>query len=172
MNTQDPAQSTAEPQGPRTESVLWYLITLALAALVVNENLVQWALAVRVGGYKLGAGFEDAFEFFTFTGYLFATAFRAAPYAALGGLVFVLSESRWRDFVAPVFAGGLVGILAMIVWGLWEAQRPYYTDEHVSSTTAIAFLFIPIFALFTGAAGALLLSLIYLPFRSLLLKRS
>ena len=38
----------------------WYLPVLLLAALFVNENVVQWALAVRVGGHSLGSGFEDA----------------------------------------------------------------------------------------------------------------
>ncbi len=42
----------------------------------------------------------------------------------------------------------------MILWGSWVSLRPLYTDEHVSSTTAIAFIFIPMFAVATGALGA------------------
>lgn len=143
----------------------WHLVALLLAALIVNETLVQWILAVRVGGHTVAAGFEDAFEYFTLFGYLFFTAFRLVPYVGLGIILVILSKTKLKDYVLPVFAGGLIGILAMIVWGSWMAQRPYYTDEHVSSTTAIAFLFIPMYAVPTGAVGAILLALLYTPFR-------
>ena len=148
----------------------WYLVVLLLAALVINENVVQWALAMRVGGHTVAAGFEDAFEYFTPFGYLFFTAFRLVPYVGLGIILFVLSRTKLKDYCLPVFAGGLVGILAIILWGSWMAQRPYYTDEHVSSTTAIAFVFIPIYAVPAGAVGAVLLAAIYTPFR-ILMKR-
>jgi hypothetical protein len=149
----------------------WYLVVLLLAALVINENVVQWALAVRVGGHTVAAGFEDAFEHFTPFGYLFVTAFRLVPYVGLGIILVVLSKTRLRDYCLPVFAGGLVGILTIILWGSWMAQRPYYTDEHVSSTTAIAFLFTPIYAVPAGAVGAALLAAIYTPFRFLLKRK-
>ncbi len=145
----------------------WHLILLLLTALIINENLVQWALAVQVGGHTIGSGFEEAFEHFTLSGYLFVTAFRFVPYMVLGIILVILSKTRFKDYVLPVFVGGLIGILAMIVWGSWMAQRPYYTDEHVSSTTAIAFLFIPIYAVPTGAIGAILLAVLYAPFRFL-----
>lgn len=146
----------------------WYLTVLLLAALVINENVVQWALAVRVGGHTVAAGFEDAFKYFTPVGYLFFTAFRLVPYIGLGVILIVLSKTRLKDYCVPVFAGGLIGILAIILWGSWMAQRPYYTEEHVSSTTAIAFLFIPIYAVPAGAIGAGLLAILYTPFRYVL----
>ncbi|WP_322569658.1 hypothetical protein [Rhodohalobacter sp.] len=145
----------------------WYLHVLLLTALLVNENLVQWALAVQVGGYTVAEGFRDAFEYFTLFGYLFFTAFRLVPYVVIGVILVILSKSKFNDYVLPVFAGGLIGILAMILWGSWMAQRPYYTDEHVSSTTAIAFLIIPFYAIPTGAIGAALLAIMYTPFRSM-----
>lgn len=149
----------------------WYLAALLLGALIFNETLVQWGLAVRVGGYTIAAGFEDAFEHFTLFGYLFLTAFRLVPYVALGIILVILSNTKLKDYVLPVFIGGFIGILAMILWGSWMAQRPYYTDEHVSSTTAIAFLFIPMYALPTGACGAMLLAILYTPFRFILRKK-
>lgn len=145
----------------------WYLIVLTLVALVINENVVQWALAIQVGGYSVASGFQDAFEYFTVSGYLFFTAFRLIPYLLLAGVLVLLSTTRQKDYVFPVFIGGLLGILFMILWGSWEAQRPYYTGEHVSSTTALAFLFIPFYAIGTGAIGAGLLAAIYTPIRHL-----
>ena len=130
-----------------------YLL-LALIALFVNENLVQWALAITVGGLGLIAGFGSAFGSFSFFGYLFFTAFRLIPYVGLGLVLAVLSATRFASYVSSVFAGGLTGILGMILWGSWLSLRPLYTDEHVSSTTAIAFIFIPTFAVPAGALGA------------------
>ena len=132
---------------------------------------MQWALAVKVGGYTITDGFQDAFEYFTVFGYLFFTAFRLVPYVGLAIILFIISKTKWKDYVLPVFIGGLIGILAMILWGSWMAQSPYYTDEHVSSTTAIAFVFIPMCAVPTGVIGAALLAGIYTPIRYALRKR-
>ena len=134
------------------------------------ENVVQWALAVRIGGHTVAGGFRDAFEYFTILGYLFFTAFRLVPYVGLGIILVVLSKTKLKDYVLPVFVGGLVGILAMILWGAWMVQRPYYTDEHVSSTMAIAFLFIPVYAVPAGAIGAILFGGLYTPIRYVMRK--
>jgi hypothetical protein len=149
----------------------WYLAVLLGAGLLVNENMVQWALAIQVGGMSVGAGFNDAFEHFSISGYLFFTAFRMIPYVGLGVALLVLSKTKISDYSLAVFYGGLVGILTILIWGSWEVQRPYYTDEHVSSTTAIAFLFIPIYAIPAGLLGAVLLSVFYSPFRIIMKRR-
>ena len=149
----------------------WYLAVLLVPALIINENVVQWALAVRVGGLGVAGGFEDAFEYFNVLGYVFFTGFRLVPYVGLGTILVVVSKTEYRDYVPPVLIGGLVGILAMIVWGSWMALRPYYTDEHVSSTTAIAFIFIPMYAVPTGTIGAVLLAFLYTPFRYAIRRR-
>lgn len=137
---------------------IWLWGSLLFAALFINENTVQWMLAMKVGGFSLAEGFRDAFEYFTIPGFLFMTAFRLIPYICLGVVVETLSRSRFRDFCLPVLIGGMIGILSLMIPGLWSAQRPYYTDEHVSSTTAIAFVFIPIYAVLTGLIGALILA--------------
>jgi len=123
--------------------------------LIVNENVVQWALAVIVGNYSMINGFKDAFEYFSIEGYLFFTAFRLIPYLILGLVVKSFIKKK-RKIGLGIGWGGLVGIVFMIIWGSWFAQLPYYTDEHVSSTTAIAFIFIPIYAIVTGLIGGVI----------------
>jgi len=150
----------------------WYLLFLILPALVVNENVVQWALAVHVGGYTVFDGFKDAFEHFMIIGYLFFTAFRLVPYFCLGVALVVLSKTKLKDYVFPVLIGGLIGILAIILWGSWMALRPFYTDEHVSSTTALSFIFIPFYAVPAGAVGAVFFAGLYTPIRYLFRKKS
>ena len=147
-----------------------YLIALLLPALIINENVVQWALAVRVGGYSVAGGFQDAFKYFSVFGYLFFTAFRLVPYVGLGIILIVLSKTRFKDYIPSVFVGGLVGVLAMIVWGSWMALLPLYMGAHVSSTTAISFLFIPMYAVPTGAIAALTSAALCTPFRHLFRK--
>jgi len=152
----------------RVEKILreyWYLVVLLFAALVVNENIVQWVLAVQIGGHTVGTGFEDAFEYFTIFGYLFLTAFRLVPYAGLGIAVVILSKTKLKNYVLPVFIGGLIGILVIIIRGSWMALRPFYTEEHVSSTTAVSFIIIPIYAVPAGVLGAVFLAAIYTPLR-------
>ncbi len=149
----------------------WYILLLLAVALIVNENLVQWALAVKVGGYTVVSGFRDAYEHYKVLGYLFFTAFRIAPYAFLGTILFVLSQSGERGYFFTVLFGGLAGILGFIVWGLWVSLRPFYTDEHVSSTTGIAFVFIPFYAAAAGSALAALASAVYTPFRLIQARR-
>jgi hypothetical protein len=143
-----------------------YILALLLLAILVNEQVLQWAVAVKVGGYAVSTGFQDAFKDFTVVGYLFFTAFRLVPYVGLGFALVLISRSRLRDYVLPVFAGGVVGILATIVWGSWMDLRPIYAGWHVSSTTAIAFIFIPLYAVLSGAIAALVAAAIYTPLRS------
>jgi len=127
-----------------------YLIALLLPALMITENVIQWALAVIVGGHSLAGGFHDAFKYFSVFGYLFFTAFRLVPYVCLWKILIFLSKTNFRDYIPFVFAGGLIGIVVIIIRGLWDVQRPLYTGGHVSSTTAVAFLFIPIYAIPAG----------------------
>jgi len=131
-----------------------YWIVFWVTALLLDHSLVQWALAVQVG--KLGAveGFHDAYAYFTPAGYAFFTAFRLVPYLALALVVRSLARKK-RKITAGIAWGGYLGIVLMIASSYWAALQPLYTGEHVSSTTAIAFVIIPFYAIITGAMGAL-----------------
>ena len=143
--------------------IFWRVYFASL--LLISVNMVQWPLAVFVGGYGLWDGFKDAFEYFSVGGYLFATGFRLIPYGLLGLAVrFSNGASLAKAFMAW-FA--LLTIAGTHAWGYWVAQHAYYTDAHVSSTTAISFIFIPFYAAYYGAiAGVigLLLGFIYMKF--------
>ncbi|MGA9575318.1 MAG: hypothetical protein WBS20_15365 [Lysobacterales bacterium] len=132
--------------------IFW--VVLWATALLVNENLVQWALAVRVGKLGFMEGFSDAFQYFTLGGYAFFTAFRLIPYLILAWVV-KSSIKKKRKATAGIAWGGLLGIVLMITNASWAVLHPLYTEEHASSTTAIAFLFIPFFAIVTGVLGSL-----------------
>ena len=143
----------------------WFLAVLLPIALVINENIIHWALAITVGNKSMADGFSDAFRHFSFWGYFFFTAFRLVPYVGLAISLVALSRSKYSDYVPVVLTGGLTGILYVIISGSWSALHPYYTDQQPSSTTALSFLFIPIIAIFSGAFGSALLAVLYMSFR-------
>ena len=132
----------------------WFWIALWVTALLLNENMVQWALAVQLGQLGFLEGCKDGYRYFTLGGYAFFTAFRLIPYLLLA-LAVRLSIRKKRKATVGIAWGGLLGIALMIASSLWAALMPLYTGEHASSTTAIAFLFIPFFAIVTGAMGSL-----------------
>ena len=65
----------------------------------------------------------------------------------------LLKKGHWA--VSGIAWGGLFAIVITIVYLSWISLQPLYTDALVSSTTAIAFLFIPFYAVATGAVGGL-----------------
>ena len=137
------------------KSLKHFMHVLIIVALLINENVIQWALAVIVGNYSVKEGLVDAFKYFTVGGYAFFTAFRVIPYFILWLIVKSLFKKEQRA-LSGIAWGGLFGVVFAIVCGSWMAQHAYYTDEHVSSTTAIAFIFIPLYAVVTGIIGGIL----------------
>jgi hypothetical protein len=131
-----------------------FWVVFWVTALLLDHYLVQWALAVRVGKLGLAEGFSDAYRYFTPGGWVFLTAFRFIPYLILASIVRT-SARKQRKATAGIAWGGFLGIVLMIVSSYWAALHPMYTGEHVSSTTAIAFVIIPFYAIITGAMGAL-----------------
>ena len=132
--------------------LFWVLFWVT--AILLDHYQVQWALAVVVGKLGFAEGFGDAYRYFTPGGWLFLIAFRLIPYLILASVV-ISSARKKRKVTAGIAWGGFLGIVMMIAASYWAALHPMYTDEHVSSTTAIAFVIIPFYAIITGAMGAL-----------------
>ncbi|NOZ65912.1 MAG: hypothetical protein GXP00_05360 [Alphaproteobacteria bacterium] len=138
----------------QNSSIKFFWCTFLFIFLFGSVGIVQWALAVVVGDYSLVEGFNDAFKYSTFGSYLLESEFRLIPYVILGLIViFLKKENRAKIGIAW---GGLLGVAGFILWGYWVAQSPYYTNEHVSSTTAVAFIFIPIYAVAPGLIGGII----------------
>lgn len=135
-------------------SAWWWLGVPVALALLVNEQVMLAIVAIVVGGRSLPEAIRDAAGDHPVSAFLFFTPFRLVPYLLLAGVCWWLSRGRGRRFVAAVLAGGCVGIVAFIVVASWQVLRPLYTNERVSSTAALAFLFIPSYATVTGALGA------------------
>jgi hypothetical protein len=137
-------------------SAWWWVGVPVALALLVNEQAMLAIVAIVVGGRSVPEALRDAAGERALFAFLFFTPFRLVPYLLLVGICWWLSCGRGRRFLVPVLVGGCIGIVAFIVVASWQVLRPLYTDERVSSTAPLAFLFIPTCAAATGALGAAL----------------
>ena len=135
------------------QRIFW--IAFIASFLFINEDLIHWLLAIFVENYGIVDGFKDAFKYFTFDGYLFFSVFRVIPYVILFIVIKALIKKKNKNYLGVAW-GSLVGILFLITWGSWSSLHSLYTDEHTSSTTAIVFLFLPIYSIVTGLIGGLI----------------
>ena len=135
------------------KSKFW--IIAIILCLTVNESLMNWMLAVFVGNYGITEGFERGFRFFSFDGYLLSLSFRAIPFVALAFLI-AIGKNILSKHINTVSWCWLMSIVPFMAFGYWDVQHSSYTAAHTSSTTSIAYIFIPIYAVGVGfVLGAL-----------------
>jgi hypothetical protein len=153
-------------EGACVKSTFW-IIAIVLC-FTVSESFVNWMLAVFVGNHEIADGFNRAFQYFSFKGYLFSLAFRAIPFIALFVVVGIL-KSKLIKYINAISWCWLIGIVFFIGFGYWDVQHSLYTNAHTSSTSAIAFIFIPIYAVAVGLVSGvfgLLCAVIYSQIRT------
>ena len=125
---------------------------ILFAFVFLNEDFAQWLLAMQVGGLNFVEAFNEAYSPFMWGSYLFSSIFRAIPFALL--VMVVLSYTFKNNNAAKGIGwAGLVSISIANIYGYWRALHAFYTPEHVSSTTAISFIFIPFNSVLCGAVG-------------------
>jgi hypothetical protein len=136
-------------EGTSMKSKFW--VIAIILCLAINESLMNWMLAVFVGNYNLIEGFERGFKFFSFKGYLLSLSFRIIPFIALA-VVIGLFKSILSKYISVISWCWLISIVFFMAFGYWDVQHSLYTSAHTSSTTPIAFMFIPIYAVAIGLA--------------------
>lgn len=137
--------------------IFWF--TLVLLFILANEYLSKFLLAVFVGHLEFTSAVERTFQYSTIDSYLFSAGFRAIPFIVLG-LFAAKSQLSLSAF-------GQVGIwtimllkTSFILYGYWGMQYSLFTDAHTSSTSALAILWIPIWATFFTIIGCIVLVVI------------
>ena len=133
-----------------------FWITLVLLFLLVNEYLSKFALALLVGEMDLSGAYERTFRYFSLDGYIDAATYRSIPYVALA---LFSARSKLRQFsLGRSVLWALVFCLAAFHFsGYWSMQHSMFTPAHTSSTSTLAIVFIPIWALIYGVLGYVLL---------------
>lgn len=128
---------------------MFFGVIALILFILINESTISWLLAVVVGQYSIGDGFEKAFRHFSITGFLLSGIFRLIPYLILTLVVFT---SKLTTTLVGWFAAWIAILVVVFfhAFGYWEVQHSLYTSEHISSTASIAFMFIPFYATFYG----------------------
>ena len=134
----------------------WYYFALILIALLLNEDTVHVIVAMAVGQLSLTDAIAEVYKYFSWSGYSLTLKFRLVPYIALSIVLLIIGRTKKRHLFNPAFVGGLLGILCFMLPSMWLVLRPLYTADHVSSTSPIAFLFIPIYCVPTMILGVIL----------------
>lgn len=141
---------------PPKRALFWASIILGIG--LVTPSLVIFCLEVGVGQSQPRRAVALILERQFAEGHnLFLLAlFGLIPFLALA-TVCVVGARWWAESrLACVVGGGLLGILALMVWSHVQIWYPLYGGGHASSTSVIAFLFIPFYCLGTLLLGAVL----------------
>ena len=145
-----------------------YILACLIAFIILYENFNHFLVAASVGGLELSQAAHRAFASATAQSAVFAGAFRFIPFAPLilcAAFTNLLSSFKGK---CALWVSLLVAII-VIFWGYWDITRPLYTDEHASSTAAIGYIFVPVFALICSV-GAGVVVFIFLKLSGLVSK--
>jgi quinol-cytochrome oxidoreductase complex cytochrome b subunit len=133
-----------------------FWIVLILLFLLVNEYLSKFLLAIFVGRLELLDAYERTFQYPSIDSYLFSASFRAIPFLALS--IFAAKSKASSSRAGRIMIWGLAFFIASFVfYGYWGMQHSLFTDEHTSSTSALAIIWIPIWALLISVIGCVFL---------------
>ena len=121
----------------------------------MNEDAVHIIVAMVVGKLTVIDSISEVFKYFSWSGYSLTLKFRLVPYIALSIILLIVGRTKKRHLFNPTFVGGFLGILGFMLPSMWLVLRPLYTTEHVSSTSPIAFLIIPVYCVATMILGVI-----------------
>ncbi len=148
-------QQTASLVKTSTKQALqWSLSSFAVG--LITPSVVIFCLEVFVGHIRpltsitsiLNRQFSEGNNLFLIA------AFGLIPFAVLSVACFIAARWLASSRLACVAAGGLLGILGLMIPTHAAVWYPLYGPGHMSSTAVIAFVFIPFYCI-----GSLLLGL-------------
>lgn len=139
----------------------YFLLPIVVA--LVTPSLVIFCLEVFVGGISPIAAIRDIAhrQFASGHNLFFLAALGSIPFVVLIAILKVASTRLSPRRVSALLVGGLVGILALMVSTHIMVWYPMYGPGRMSSTSVLAFLFIPFYCIptmFVGLATAWLVS--------------
>lgn len=137
------------------QALYWSLAALAIGLLI--PSLIIFCLEVWVGHIRPGESMAGILgrQFSQGDNLFLIAALGLIPFAVLSAACFV--AARWLNpaRLRCVAAGGLLGILGLMIPAHVAVWYPLYGPGRMSSTSAIAFLFIPFYCIVTLCAGLL-----------------
>jgi hypothetical protein len=88
--------------------------------------------------------------------FIFFTMIELIPFAALSVTCFIIAHKFSPARLACFGMGGLFGILGFMIPAHISVLYPHYSGGHMSSTSGLAFLFIPFCCIITLGVGLLI----------------
>lgn len=129
-----------------------FWVILILLFLFANEYLTKFLLAISVGDLGFSDAYINTFKYVSIDSYLFTASFRAIPYVALA--VFAAKSQSAKSQAGRILVWFAALLLATFhFYGYWNMQHSLFAEAHTSSTSALATIWIPIWALFIGIIG-------------------
>ena len=140
-------------------------LNLIVVVGLVTPSLVIFLLEITVGSIAPVESLRDiAHRQFAEGHNLFLLAIIGLiPFGILSVILRALTSTLTRARFCFFCVCGLVGILALMVPAHVSVWLPLYTDGPVSSTSAIAFIFIPFYCTISLGVGIAVASLISIP---------
>lgn len=135
-----------------------FWVALPLVVGLVTPSAIIFCLEVFVGRISVAAAFvDDAERQFAKGENLFLLAVVGLfPFVLLSIFLLIVARRLPTRRLACVSLGGLTGILGLMIPLHVSVWYPLYGGGHVSSTSAIAFLFIPFYCVVTLILGMIL----------------
>lgn len=123
-----------------------FVLSCATAFVFLYENLNHFFVIVVIGGYELGDAWTKAFRFSGFESAFVVGSFRAVPFLLLIFCALFTNLPSHLKGKITLWVGFVVSVIIVFV-GYWEITEAVYTNERVSSTSAIDYFWVPITAI-------------------------
>lgn len=119
------------------------------------DPLIQLAIQIFVGKINIFSALKEnaQFHFYLLLSHPFLAFFTLAPYILLSAyLEYFLTKHTLKQSYLVCFCG-LIGILSLTIPGYAELWLPAYNGGHFSSTSILAYGFVPLYSIGTLALG-------------------
>lgn len=131
-----------------------FILACIASFILLYEDFNHLLVLLIVGGFEFEQAAQKAFGHSSFTGAILIGSIRLIPFVSLiacATCTKLLDSLKGRLSLCV----SLLVAVGVIFSGYWSITSPLYTAEHASSTSAIAYIFVPITAyMFSFAAGA------------------
>ena len=133
-------------------------ILIPIIAAILTPSLVIFILEIFVGHISPFKSMGNIIEKQFASGHnlFLIMVFGLIPFVILTGILAPIFRKIKGKRFDLIFWGGLIGILIPMISGHVAVWYPLYSGGHASSTSVIAFFFIPFFCIITMGIGLLI----------------
>ena len=131
----------------------WILIPMPIGFII--PSLILFTLQVRKGGQSMSGAINDiaSRQFAEGHNLFFLALWGLIPFLVLTLILLFKRAHSSPKRIACLCVFGMLGILAIMVPVHWEVWAPLYEGKHMSSTSVVAFIPLPVFCLITMWIG-------------------